>query len=365
VSPRQLLPAAVPLALNRVWRTYAGGSVLRAFRGRGHTPDDHFPEDWLASVVRARNGANTQGPDEGLSRLGNDGAAQETFAKALQENPAFWLGARQAGRNGMGVLWKLLDSSVRLQIQAHPDAAFARNYLQSDAGKTECWYILATREQACVYLGFQHPPARAAWGRMIREQQGMLGCFDRIEVKAGDCYVVPAGTPHAIGAGVFMVELMEPTDWVVRCETVGTGITLSPEACFMGLELERCLDVFDYRAYSVEQVRRAFQQPPRVLRATAGCVEEELITPPWHGYFRLHRLRGGGETNWPGGELQLLIAISGEGELSVGEEGRRVGAGQTWLLPGAASEWRWRNLTSSWEVLLAKLPKTAASGAYK
>ena len=133
----------------------------------------------------------------------------------------------------------------------------------------------------------------------------------------------------------------------------------------MGLDLERCLDVYDYRAYSMELVRRVFQQPPRVLRATAGCVEEELITPPWHGYFRLHRLRGSGEAIWPGGELLLLIAISGEGELSVGEAGRRVEAGQTWLLPGAASEWRWRNLSPNWEVLLAKLPKTPASGAYK
>jgi mannose-6-phosphate isomerase len=361
------LPSPVRLNLNPVWRSYAGGSVLRAFRGRGHTPDDHFPEDWLASVVRARNGANSQRPDEGLSRLADDGSEGETFAKALQENPVFWFGARQAGRNGMGVLWKLLDSSVRLQFQAHPDAAFASKYLQSDAGKTECWYILATRGQACVYLGFQQPPTRAAWGRMIREQQveQMLGCFERIDVKAGDCYVVPAGTPHAIGAGVFMVELMEPTDWVVRCETAGTGVTVSSESCFMGLELECCLDVFDYRAYSVEQVRRAFQQPPRVLRATAECVEEELIAPTWHGYFRLHRLRGGGEATWPGGELQLLIAISGEGELSAGESGQRVDAGQAWLLPGAAGEWRWRNLTTSWEVLLAKLPETPAAGAYK
>jgi mannose-6-phosphate isomerase len=260
-----------------------------------------------------------------------------------------------------------LDSSARLQFQAHPDAAFARKHLQSDAGKTECWYILATRGQASVYLGFQRPPARAAWGRMIREQQveEMLGCFDRIDVQAGDCYVVPAGTPHAIGAGVFMVELMEPTDWVVRCETAGTGMAVPAEACFMGLELDRCLDVFDYRPYSVEQVRRAFQQPPRVLRASPECVEEELIAPTWHGYFRLHRLRGGGEATWPGGELQLLIAISGEGELSAGEAGQRVGVGQTWLLPGAAGEWRWRNLSTNWEVLLAKLPETPASGAFK
>ena len=85
---------------------------------------------------------------------------------------------------------------------------------------------------------------------MIREQRvdEMLACFEKIPVQPGDCYVVPAGTPHAIGAGVFMMELMEPTDWVVRCETTNAGLTLPPEACFMGLDLETCLEIFDYRA---------------------------------------------------------------------------------------------------------------------
>ena len=69
---------------------------------------------------------------------------------------------------------------------------------------------------------------------------------NRFPVQPGDCYVVPAGTPHAIGAGIFMMELQEPTDWVVRCETVNAGLALPPEACFMGLDLEACLDVFDY-----------------------------------------------------------------------------------------------------------------------
>src|SRR5262249_13364368 len=152
----------------------------------------------------------------------------------------------------------------------------------SDAGKTECWYILGTRDNACVYLGFQRPPAREAWRRLIQEQriEEMLACFDRIPVQPGDCFVVPAGTPHAIGAGVFMVELMEPTDWVVRCETVNAGVTLPPEACFMGLTLEQCLDVFDFRPYSVERVKEVFQQRPNILNRTENFTEEEIIQPP-------------------------------------------------------------------------------------
>jgi mannose-6-phosphate isomerase len=258
----------------------------------------------------------------------------------------------------MSVLWKLLDSSVRLQLQAHPDARFARRYLHSDAGKTECWYILETRGEGHVYLGFQHPPGRAAWARMIEEQRvdEMLACFEKIPVQPGDCYVVPAGTPHAIGAGVFMVELMEPTDWVVRCETVNAGVTLPPEACFMGLGLEKCLDVFDYRACPVADVRQKFQQAPRVITHSGSFRDEEMISAAWRNFFRLNRLRGSGDAAWSGNELMLAIILSGHAELSAGGESRRVAPGQTWLLPGAASKWDWRNEGATWEILVLKLP---------
>lgn len=283
---------------------------------------------------------------------------QQPVAEALQQAPEFWFGTQQAHRSGTNVLWKLLDSSVRLQFQAHPSVQFARQHLNSNAGKTECWYILGTRGDACVYLGFQRPPTREAWAEMIREQRvdEMLACFERIPVQPGDCYVIPAGTPHAIGAGVFMVELMEPTDWVVRCETVTAGVKLTPDQCFMGLRLEQCLDIFDYRAHPVAEVRTTFQQAPRILQKTASFTEEELISPAWHEFFRLHRLRGTGEATWSGNELMLLIALKGGGKLSAGGESRKVQAGEAWLLPGAAPQWQWTATDGPWEMLCARLP---------
>ena len=193
---------------------------------------------------------------------------------------------------------------------------------------------------------------------MIREQRvdEMLACFEKIPVQPGDCYVVPAGTPHAIGAGVFMVELMEPTDWVVRCETVTAGLALSPEACFMGIGLEACLDIFDYRAYSVAGVRQHFQQPPRLITKSGSFTEEELIGAAWRNFFRMHRLRGDTDTTWAGNELMLAIILQGRGQLNAGDTACEVAAGQTWLLPGAAQNWNWRNAGGAWEILLLKLP---------
>lgn len=273
--------------------------------------------------------------------------------------PQFWWGNSPAPRSGTGVLWKLLDSAVRLQLQAHPSATYARKHLNSDAGKTECWYILGTRGDAYVHLGFQRSPGRSEWGRMIRDERTdeMLACFDKIPVQPGDCLVVPAGTPHAIGAGVFMMELQEPTDWVVRCERTNAGLRLPESACFMGLDLEACLDVFNYESISVAEVRQRWQQQPRVVNHGDHFAEEEIIGRAHHEFFRLHRLRGNKSATWSGGEFTLLVATRGEGSLKTDHHSYEVRAGETWLLPGCVEEWQWQTSHNDWEILLAKTPK--------
>jgi mannose-6-phosphate isomerase len=331
------LPALL-LEPNPVWRSYRGGSVLRAFRGHPGTPDDHFPEDWLASTVPARNGPYSQGPDEGISFVAWNGR-RATVAELL-------------GLPAMGVLIKLLDAFARLQLQAHPSRPFVRQNLYGDAGKTECWYILSTRGPAQVYLGFQRPPGRAEWKRLMQEQDvaGMLACFDPVPVQPGDCFVVPAGVPHAIGAGIFMVELQEPSDWVVRCEARNGELVLPEEQRYMGLGLEACLDVFDYGAYAT---RPAFQQPPRILTDAGSFIEEQVIGSDYESFFRLRRLRGTGPARWKGGEVMVMIITKGEGILR-GQSARR---GQTWLLPEGVSEWHWEAEAAAWEILLAQPPR--------
>ena len=248
--------SALQLPPNFVWRSYLGGRELRRFRGVKPGEDDHFPEDWLASTTRARNGENAQGPDEGLSRVAGE-SGEMPLVDLLRRHPETFWGAGAATMEDpgdTGVLVKLLDSSTRLHIQAHPDRAFVERQFGGTAGKTECWYILDTREDTYVYLGFQRAPSREGWRRIIEKQDldAMLGCFDRIPVKPGDCFVVPAGTPHAIGEGILMIELQEPTDWVVRCEFEVGGHVLPHAARYMSLDLEDVLEIFDYTAYSRE-----------------------------------------------------------------------------------------------------------------
>lgn len=344
-------PTPLKLAPNYVWRTYRGGSELRAFRGESGTTDDHYPEDWLASTVRARNGAKSAGPDEGLSQVdwqGGRALLADLAGKADEYFPA-------EGAKGFGVLLKLLDSAERLHIQAHPDNAYVQKTFQGKAGKTECWYVLSTRQtDAWVYLGLQRPPAPEEWQRMIEEQDipAMLGCFDRIPVKPGDCLMVPAGVPHAIGEGIFLMELQQPSDWVVRCEFTVGDYTLPHEARFMGLELAQCMEIFDFTAYTTD----AWRQRPRELGRSSGHVEEALIDDTYAEYFSMRRLRGTGEAEFLCREPAVLVMTDGAGTLATPETTLSVQRGETVLLPSSPTPFRWHPATGAWEFLLAQPP---------
>lgn len=338
---------------------------MRKFRKDAAGFDNHFPEDWIASTSTARNGDNQQRPDEGVSHVdvgGNDMALTDLIAS----QPKWFWGNQQPpveDPGQIGVLIKLLDAGVRLHLQAHPDAEFVKWVFGPDAGnagKTECWYILSVRgDEPYVYLGFQHPPTPQKWAEMVGEQDldGMRACFEKIPVKPGDCFMVPSGTPHAIGDGIFMIELQEPTDWVVRCEFSAGRHVLEHNARFMGLELEDVVSMFDYTEYRVDSLEDSFLQVPEVLRKTDRFVEERIIDIRHKEFFRLRRLTGSGPADFGGGEPIVLIMLEGAGQL----EGVSVTAGDTFLLPGSAEGWNWLPASESsgsdqWSFLLAQPP---------
>lgn len=244
----------------RVRRGYRGGALLEERAGR--TPlDGDRPEDWIASAVPALNPGLPPEPGEGLTPLLGDDGATTTLAALLAADPLGLLGREHLRRHGadLGFLAKLLDSSMRLHVQAHPTRAFARERLGSPHGKLEAYVILAVRPGAegWIRLGFQRSPGRAGWRRIVADQDlaAMDACFDPIPVHPGETWLVPGGWPHAIGPGVLMLEVMEPSDLVVRCEFERDGLVVPPAGRFMGRDLDFCLDVFDYQEQTIAQVR--------------------------------------------------------------------------------------------------------------
>lgn len=312
-QPFTLLP-------NRVWRTYKGGRVLDELQGRENPADSHFPEDWIGSATEAINpGREVDGEGVGTART-MDGATH-SMSRIYRASPEDALGADHVEAFGVQpqLLVKLLDSGIRLHIQAHPNVQWARQHLNADSGKTEAWWILQTRnEDAYVYLGFQHPPTPREWRQIVAEQDfdSMLACFDRIRVAAGDVLLVEGGVPHAIGPGITMVEIQEPTDYVVRCEYAHGGVELPESARTMGLGIDRVLDLFDYTRYPAETVKERFGPTRRTLAESAAGTEEALLAAPQTDRVEVRRVQCRARMNLTlDGRYSILIVLDGQGEI--------------------------------------------------
>jgi len=312
----------VPLTPNRVRRNYRGGAGLARFEGSDSGVDSDRPEDWIASTTEARNPGLEPIPGEGLSMV-ELGGAMLPLADLFRSDPAAYLGESHVRKHGLstGFLAKLLDSSMRLHVQAHPTREFARQHLGSRWGKLEAYYVLAVRPGVRPYirLGFQHPPSRNEWNRIVLEQDiaAMDRCFEPIAVAPGEAWYVPGGLPHAIGEGLTVLEVMEPTDLVVRCEFDRDGIVVPPQARFMGRDPEFALRIFDLQRHSPEEIWRLYHVTPTLVSRTDALVEEQLIGPAQTDCFELRRLRVSGDARLaPDGRFRVFVVVNGTGTVA-------------------------------------------------
>jgi mannose-6-phosphate isomerase len=263
----------------------------------------------------------------------------------IQDAPEFYLGKEFFKKNGadLGFLLKILDSCMRLHVQVHPTAEFAQRYLNFPYGKLECYYIFAVRPGTNPYirLGFQHLPSRNEWKRIILEQDipAMDACFEPVPVAVGDILYIPGGVPHAIGENILMLEIMEPSDLVVRCEFEREGVVVPPEARFMGKDLDFCLDVFHYEENSVAEITEKYWLKPLLLKSLPGVRHERLVGSSVTSKFQVERLclKPGASFSLDGGVPQVGVVIKGALELYSGGERETLTPGQS-IFCAAAGE---------------------------
>ena len=310
---------------NRVWRTYSGGLMLDRMEGRTAPADGPFPEDWLGSTTRAIN-PNREHITEGLARVIFSGG-EAVLADLVAADPEYFLGATHVKRFGTNpmVLVKYLDSAVRLPFQVHPTVDFSRRHLNAGSGKTEAYYILSTRPEVAepyIYLGFQHPPTRDELRRQIVEQDiaAMEKCFERIPVQPGDVYVVAGGLPHAIGGGVLMVEVMEPTDFVARVEFNVAGRIIPEPARFMGRDVEFALDLFSFDPLPISAVQSRWRCHPRTMGKTTTLHREALVDTRLTDRFNVLRSRVTGRSEWHSKGFTILLVVEGSCTVATAHE---------------------------------------------
>ncbi|MBS1372113.1 MAG: class I mannose-6-phosphate isomerase [Lentisphaeria bacterium] len=334
------LPPFFRILPNRVWRTYLGGKTLDDLSGISPAADSHFPEEWLLSDTAAVNPGREP---EGISKLELDGR-EVSFTALAGLAPEYLFGPAHLGRFGRkaGFLLKFLDSSVRLHMQCHPTREFSRRHLGADAGKTEGYIILGCREgvEPYLYLGFQRAVSRERFKTLVEAQdtEEMLKLFERIPVRTGDVFLVPGGMPHAIGEGIFMIEIMEPTDFVVRFEFDRGGYVLPENARFMGRGIDFALSMLDFTPYPAEEVRERFFIRPQPKSDVGGCRREALFAGENARCFRADRIRVSGRAAVANEDLSVLVVTGGNGTLCAGAARTGLSWGDRILIPHGVRE---------------------------
>lgn len=313
---------------------YLGGERLAALRGVP-LPSPRRPEEWLASTVH-----RADQPDIGRSRLA-DGSL---FAALVESDPRSWTGsahgAPDAGPADTGILVKLLDAGQRLPVHVHPTRGFARDHLHSCYGKTEAWYVLETHgDHPSVWVGFTEDvdPAVLADRVDAQDSEWMLGHMNKISVRPGDGIVVPAGQAHATGAGVFLVEVQEPTDFSILLEWSVT--TASREESHLGLGFERAFGTVSHRALSPTQLGLVTQHLDPAARGGALMRGLSEAADP---FFRVDLAAPAGDdvVAVPHG-FAVLVVIEGHGVIgwTGGVELQPIDRGEVYAVPDALGDW--------------------------
>ena len=116
-------------------------------------------------------------------------------------------------------LVKLIDARQDLSVQVHPSDAYALKN-ENSFGKTEMWYIVEADEGAGIYLGFKNTVTPEEFEEAIKTNT-LTDLLNFYEVKAGECYLIPSGTIHAIGAGCLICEIQQNSNLTYRVYDYG------------------------------------------------------------------------------------------------------------------------------------------------
>ncbi|MDO9380499.1 MAG: class I mannose-6-phosphate isomerase [Nocardioidaceae bacterium] len=321
----------VRLAPNLVDHFYAGGAKIAALRGI-ETTSPRQPEEWIAATV----------PRVGEAPRGLAGTVDGDLLRDLvAADPEAWVGPDAEGARvdaaDTGLLVKLLDAGQRLPVHVHPDRAFAASHLDCPYGKTEAWFVLDSTEDGAVYLGWKVDvdPDELVRRREAQDGAWMIERMHRIEVGPGDGILVPAGTVHAIGQGVFVTEVQEPTDFSILLEWSVT--TSGREDSHLGLGFDAVMPSVTHTALSEDDLAALRVRTDLTARFAHLASTLPAIADP---FFRLDVVAPVGDAPCvvPAG-FAAVVVLDGEGSIEAGGWSDALGRGDVLAVPAALGDW--------------------------
>lgn len=212
---------------------WAGGNLAKYWNKRGC----NIAESWELSFV------------EGSQSVVDSG---EFCGKKLSEvtSRADW-GKNCDRFDRFPLLVKLIDAGSDLSVQVHPDDDYALAH-EGQLGKTEMWYILDAAEGAGLYLGLNATLTAEQFRQSVAEGS-ITSRLNFLPVKAGETYFVPAGTLHAIGKGVTLLEIQQNSTLTYRVYDYGRR---DKEGNLRPLHVEKAAATASLQKYVVPDARR-------------------------------------------------------------------------------------------------------------
>lgn len=306
-----------PIFNSRPWGSHDLAPIYPGFPGKDADP---VGEAWLTG-------------DE--CKVANGPLSGKSLREVVQQFGRALVGDHSPCEDQFPLLMKFLFPKDKLSVQVHPDDEGAKALGQA-CGKTECWYVLAAEPGAKIGLGLKPGTTHQELERAIHEVRAE-SLLNWIDVKSGDMFFVDAGTVHAIGAGVVVVETQQNSDTTFR--------------------------LYDYgrpRELHVESGLKATKEKTRAGKVV-GSKAPVLISSPW---FAVERFK------WSGGEpltmdhnssAQCLVAASGCAVVEApGSEPVTLARGEAVVIPASV---RGAAVRPQWDVELFRSLVPSASTA--
>lgn len=210
-------------------------------------PSDKTGESWEVSTVK-----------DNISIIANGFFKGKNFQELIDQYPEEILGKKIVKKfnNNFPLLIKYIDASDDLSIQVHPNDKMAQKYHQS-FGKNELWYVVHADSKAVLYIGFKENITQKEYLKHL-ENKSVEQILNRIPVKKGDVFYIPAGTVHAIGKGVLLAEVQQTSDITYRIyDWNRVGLDGKPRE----LHTELALKAIDFKAKVLKKETNKIKTP--------------------------------------------------------------------------------------------------------
>ena len=268
---------------------------------------------------------------DGKSIIANGMFADRSFSSVLSEYPREIIGTQtdSSEYTCFPILIKFLDAEENLSVQVHPDDDYSFINENGEKGKNEMWYILSAKPGARLICGIKSGVSRGIFAESIKNGTvcDMLGY---IEVKPGDFINIPAGTAHAIGAGIVLVEIQQNSNATYR---VYDYDRIDKNGMKRELHIKKALDVINFNGSFNNKLQKANKQ-----KISDSCDSSLLVSTKYYAVEKIE-LSGTLTQTADGRCFYIYTFISGKAVILTNDNTTTVIQGETVLIPACMGKY--------------------------